>query len=388
MIVENLPIPFDRRVWQEACTLVEYGYDVSVVCPKGKNFNRQFEILEGVNIYRYYLPIQAQRGWQYPLEYSFAIVAWIYLAVRIYWKKPFQVIHAANPPDLIFIVAYIFKVFTGTKFIFDHHDLNPELYFEKFGRKDLFYRLLHFLERLSMNLADVVVSTNESYKEIAISRGKKDASQVIVVRSGVDLRKFRISNPRLDHKRGKKILVGYIGIIAKQDGVDLLIQAAEYIVKKMQRSDIAFTIIGDGPELENIIYLSKKLGMTEHVTFTGALFGDILMDILNACDICVACDRYCEMNDKSTMNKTMEYMALAKPVVQFDLKEGRYTAKDSSLYAKPDDYVDLAEKIIILADDAELRNKLGALGRKRMEDELQWDKVKSNLINAYNLIKI
>jgi len=388
MIVENLPVPFDRRVWQEARTLVKNGFGVSIVCPKNKSFNNPYEVLDGICIYRYQLPIHPRSYFGYALEYAVALFLWLRLSIRIFSKEPFQVIHAANPPDLIFLIAGLFKIWHGTKFIYDHHDLCPELYLAKSHRKDPWYRLMLLLERVSIGMADVVISTNDSFRDIAISRGKKDPSKVVVVRSGVDIARFHHVNPLLQHKRGKRILVGYLGIIAKQDGVDLLVQVVSHIVKEMKRSDIAFTIVGDGPELENIISLTRRLGLSEYILFAGPLYGDELLEILSSCDICVACDPYNEMNDKSTMNKTMEYMALGKPMVHFDLKEGRHTAQSASLYATPNDIVDMANKIVHLADSPTLRMEMGKIGHERTESELQWARVEPKLIEAYNLANI
>ena len=388
MIVENLPVPFDRRVWQEALTLMKSGYDVTIVCPKGKSFDNDYEIINGVSIYRYQLPTQGQTTMGYVIEYAYALIAWLRLSMKIYSRKPFQVIHAANPPDLIFLIAGLFKLMHGTKFIFDHHDLCPELYLAKYGQKNYLYQLMILLERATMKLSDVVISTNESFKEIALSRGGKDPSRVVVVRSGVDIAKFGVSDRANPKRQGDYIIVGYLGIIGKQDGVDVLIEIASYIVNKLKRRDIKFIIIGDGPEQAAVIDLTTKYRLSNYVSFLGALHGDRLLDNLHSFDICVACDPLNEMNNKSTMNKTMEYMALGKPMVHFDLVEGRITAQGASLYAIPNDVNDFAENILKLADSQSLRNELGRIGRERTEKELQWLRVESNLIDAYRLLGI
>lgn len=381
-IVENLPSPFDRRVWQEATTLCRANYSVSIICPKGKGYEKSYEVISGVHIYRHPLPLEASGALGYMLEYSAALMWQFFLTWKLFLTRGFDVIHACNPPDNIFLVAAIFKLF-GVKFLFDHHDINPELYIAKFGRKDLLYRLLLFWERWTFKLADISIATNESYRQIALSRGGMDPQRVHVVRSGPDLGRVVRTEPVLHRKQGKRFLVGYVGVMGQQEGVNLLIDAANHIISHLRRLDIHFTLIGSGTELESIRLYAQKLGLSDHITFTGRI-GDVeLIEILNTADVCVNPDIANEMNDKSTMNKIMEYMALAKPIVQFDLTEGRVSAQNASLYALKNDPVDLANKIVWLLDHPQVRQSMGAFGRERVEKELAWDHEAPKLLQAY-----
>ncbi len=382
IIVENLPVPFDRRVWQEANTLRDAGYCVSVVCPTGKGYDRRYELIDGIHVHRYRLPVEARGALGYVAEYSIALVKQLMLAVLVYFRRGFDVIHACNPPDNIFLVALPFRLL-GVKFLFDHHDINPELYLAKFGRKDMLYRAMLLWERWTFRAANVSIATNESYRKIAIERGRMDPSRVFVVRSGPDLSRLRRQPPVPALKRGRACLVGYVGVMGHQEGIDLLLESVRYLVHDRKRDDFQFTLVGSGPELETLRRLAVDLAVDQYVTFTGRVPDAQLLEILNTADICVNPDRPNEMNDKSTMNKILEYMALGKPIVQFDLTEGRVSAGDASLYAKNDDPVDFAEKILELAADPQRRDRMGELGRKRVEEELSWDYEAPKLLQAY-----
>ena len=384
IIVENLPVPFDRRVWQEAGTLREAGYEVSIICPVGKGHETRHEVINGINIYRHPLPVEASGAMGYALEYSLALFWEFVLALRVLRTHGFDVIHACNPPDTIFLIGRFFKLF-GKKFIFDHHDINPELYEAKFGRRDLFYRLLCRLERWTFQAADVSIATNESYRRIAIERGGMDPERVFVVRSGPDLRRLKIVPPVESLKKGRKYLVGYVGVMGKQEGIDYLLRAARLIVNDMKRTDVHFGLVGGGTELEDMRAYALALGVGDYVTFTGRVPDQQMLEMLNTADVCVNPDVANEMNDKSTMNKIMEYMALGKPVVQFDLTEGRFSALEASLYAEKNNELDLARKIVQLLDDPEARAKMGAFGRNRVENELEWKYEVPRLLRAYEV---
>jgi glycosyltransferase involved in cell wall biosynthesis len=382
IIVENLPVPFDRRVWQEARTLRDAGYRVSIVCPIGKDYPKRYECIDGIHIYRHPMLNEADSPLGYLIEYAVSLFWELALATYILFRRGFAVIQACNPPDLIFIVALPFKLL-GKRFIFDHHDINPELYEAKFGRRDIFYRFIVLCERLSFAAARVSIATNESYKQIAIERGRMDPCQVFVVRSGPDLSRLRRLPPDESLKRGRKYLVGYLGVIGKQEGVDYLLRAARHIVVEKGRKDVLFAIVGDGTELESLKAYAYDIGVAGQVVFTGRIPDDEMLRVLNTADVCVNPDVANPMNDKSTMNKVMEYMALAKPVVQFDLTEGHESAKAASLYAKPNDETDLSEKILELLDDPERREQMGKLGRYRVESELEWQHQAPILLQAY-----
>ncbi len=383
IIVENLPVPFDRRVWQEANTLMENGAKVSIICPKMKDYTTSFEVINGIDIYRHSLPLEARGAFGYLLEYSTALFWEFFLSWKIYFKKRFQVIHGCNPPDLIFLVALGFKIF-GVKYVFDHHDINPELYFAKFNRKGMFYKMMVLFERLTFMTANYSIATNESYKEIAIRRGKMPECKIQIIRSGPKLDRLKLLPPDSKFFKGKKYLVGYVGVIGEQEGIDLLLESVSRIV--LLRSDIQFAIVGGGSDLEKIKQLSAKTGLSDFVDFYGRVPDDLMIAILNSADICVNPDKPTEMNNLSTMNKIMEYMALKKPIVQYDLKEGRFSAQEASLYAKNGDTSDFADKVMQLIDNPELRLKMGDFGYNRVINELSWDYEKVKLIGFYNRV--
>ncbi len=382
IVVENLPCPFDRRVWQEALALTENGYQVSIICPKGRGYDKSYEVLEGIHVYRHPLPFEADSAMGYALEYSSSLLMELWLAVRIALTRGFDVIHACNPPDTIFIIGRLFKLF-GKRFIFDHHDINPELYEAKFNRRDVWYRLLCRLERWTFAAADASIATNESYRNIAIDRAGMDPERVFVVRSGPDLRRVQYLPPRPELRGGRRFLAGYVGVIGKQEGLDLLLEAAHFMRRSLGRDDVQFVSIGDGTELPALRAMSTRLGLDDCVHFTGRVSDQDLWQILGTADICLNPDRANPMNDKSTMNKILEYMALGKPIVQFDLTEGRYSAGEASLYAKPNDIEDFARKIVELLDDASGRDAMGAFGRRRVEGELAWHHQVPKLLAAY-----
>lgn len=370
IIIENLPAPFDRRVWQEASTLKENGAEVSIICPKMKGYTKSYERIDGIDIYRHPLPLEGSGAWGYLMEYSTALFWELFLSLKIFFKKRFHVIHGCNPPDLIFLTALPFKLL-GVKFVFDHHDINPELYIAKFGKKDLFYRAMLWFEKLTFKTADYSIATNESYKKIAIERGSMPADKVQVVRSGPSLERIKIQPPQEQYKKGRNFLVGYVGVIGVQEGLDLLLESVKYLVSK--RNDVQFAIVGGGTSLEDIKQMAKEMGVEEYVDFYGRVSDQMLLDVLNSCDVCVNPDKPTEMNNLSTMNKIMEYMAMKKPIVQFDLKEGRASAQKASLYAKNNDTDDFAEKIMWLLDHEEESAEMAEYGYKRVLNKLSWD---------------
>ena len=386
ILVENLPSPFDRRVWQEATTLHDNGYVVSIICPTGKGYEKEYEVIDGIHIYRYRLPFEAEGAKGYLIEYSVALFHTFRLAWKVQFSQGFDVVHACNPPDLLFLIGGFFKLFLRKKFLFDHHDINPELYEAKFGRRDFFYQLMVLFERWTFKSADVSIATNESYKKIAIERGGMDSDKVFVVRSGPKLDRMRILPPKEELKHGRRYLVGYVGVMGAQEGIDLLLHSAHYMIKDLGRTDVHFGLVGGGTSLEEMKQLAINLGIGDFVTFTGRVPDQELLEMLNTADICVNPDVANEMNDKSTMNKIMEYMALGKPIVQFDLTEGRVSAQDASLYAKKNDPVDMAVKIVQLLDDPELRQRMGEFGRNRVRNELEWRYEVPKLLAAYDAV--
>ena len=383
IIVENLPCPFDRRVWQEARTLTAAGYLVSIICPKGKGYEKSFEEIDGIAIYRHPMPFEGSGALGYLAEYTWALLAEFALSLRVLMERGFDAVHACNPPDTLFLIGGFYKLF-GKKFLFDHHDINPELYEAKFQRRDLFYRLMLWLERTTFRTADVCVATNESYRRIAIERGSRPPAKVFVVRSGPDLRRLRLLPPTPALKNGRRYLVGYVGVMGRQEGIDGLLSSVQHIVRVMKRDDIQFGLVGGGTELSAMRKLAEDLGVADYVTFTGRVPDDDLLAMLNTADVCVNPDVANDMNDKSTMNKIMEYMALGKPIVQFDLTEGRVSAQDASLYARRNDPIDMAQKLVQLLDDEQLRRRMGAAGLERVKTELAWEHEAPRLLAAYD----
>lgn len=385
ILVENLPSPFDRRVWQEASCLRDAGYLVSIICPTGRGYEKKFEIIDQIHIYRYQLPVEAEGAIGYALEYSIALFRTFVLSWRVLLTRGFDVIHACNPPDLFFLIGGFFKLF-GKKFLFDHHDINPELYEAKFGRRDFFYRLMLKLERWSFRTADISIATNESYRQIAIERGGMPPDRVYVVRSGPSLERLRIGpgNPAL--KCGRRYLVGYVGVMGKQEGIDYLLRAVHHIVVNLGRRDVHFGLVGGGTSLAAMQAFAVTLGVADYVTFTGRVSDEDMLCMLNTADVCVNPDVANAMNDKSTMNKIMEYMALGKPIVQFDLTEGRFSARDASLYAEPNNSLDLASKLLELLNDPALCRRMGAYGRQRVVNDLSWDHEEPKLLAAYRAL--
>ncbi len=382
IIVENLPVPFDRRVWSEATTLVKAGYAVSVICPKGKGATSSYEVIDGVHIYRHPLPLEAEGALGYALEYGAALFWEFLLSLKVAWQRGFDVVHACNPPDTIFLIGGFYRLF-GKKFLFDHHDINPELYEAKFNRRDFGWKLMVWLERLSFRTANISIATNESYRDIAITRGGMAPDKVHIVRSGPNLDRVREVAPDPKWRNGRRFVVGYVGVIGKQEGLDLLLDSVEHLVKVRNRDDIQFVICGGGSELEAIKAETVARSLGDYVTYTGRCSDETLFSALSTSDICVNPDRPTAMNDKSTMNKIMEYMALGKPIVQYDLREGRFSARDSSLYAKCTEPADFGDKIVELLDDPERRAAMGAIGRERVRTELAWSHEAPKLLAAY-----
>jgi glycosyltransferase involved in cell wall biosynthesis len=382
ILVENLPSPFDRRVWQEANALRDAGYTVSIICPTGKGYEAKYEEIDGIAILRYDLPMEAEGAAGYAIEYAAALFWTFVLSWRVFLTRGFDVIHACNPPDLFFLIGGFFRLF-GRKFVFDHHDINPELYEAKFGRRDFFWKLMVALERWSFRTADVSIATNESYKRIAIERGGMDPERVFVVRSGPSLERLRILPPDETLKRGRKHLVGYVGVMGRQEGIDLLLEAVRSVVHDHGRRDVHFGLVGGGTSLEEMKALAARLEVADYVTFTGRVPDAELLAMLNTADVCVNPDIANDMNDKSTMNKIMEYMALGKPIVQFDLAEGRFSAREASLYARKNDPADMAAKLLELVDDPGRCARMGESGRRRVENELEWRYEVPKLLAAY-----
>jgi len=384
ILVENLSVPFDRRVWLEARAMREAGFVVSIICPRFKNEN-PFEIIEGVNIHRYSSPPSTKSVLSFVLEFSYCLIMSFVLSLWVFFRYGFDYIHACNPPDTFFVIGLFYKVF-GVKFVFDQHDLCPEVYLAKFGedRKDLLYRALLLLEYLTYKTADRVIATNKSYEAIAVSRGRVSPDRAFIVRTGPDLSRLKKTEPDNGLKLDKRFLVLYLGVMAPQDGVDYFLLAIDIIINKFKRNDILFSLIGSGDSIEDLKKLKYILGLDGSVIFTGRVSDEKLVKYLSTSDVCIAPDPKNALNDKSTMNKILEYMAMAKPIVCFDLKEARYSAGPSALYAEPNNVYDFAARIIELLDNEGLRKNMGAAGYERLKGELSWAHNKKRLIDVYS----
>jgi glycosyltransferase involved in cell wall biosynthesis len=382
IIVENAPVPLDPRVWNEASSLQRNGYSVTVVCPRDEGCERFYEVIDGVHIYRHPMPKAGHAPIGYLWEYI-CTLCWEFLyAWWIYFRRGFHVIQGCNPPDDLFLVALPFKLFR-VKYIFDQHDLNPELYLAKYAKKGLLYNVQVWLEKLTYRFSDVVIATNGSYREVAITRGGMSPDDVFIVRNGPDPATFKAVPHNSLLKYGKSYLIGYVGNMSIQEGLDILLDVVQYI-KNMGRHDIHFTCVGKGPSLPELCKMVRDKDLTDMVNFTGRVPYDQLLEILSTADVCVNPDRPCEMNDKSSMIKIVEYMALGKPIIQFNLKEGRFSAQDASLYADTDNQVaDFAAKLLWLLENPAERHRMGQYGRKRVERELAWEYSVPNLLAAY-----
>ena len=370
IIVENLPVPMVRRAWQQALALKEAGYRVTVICPKGVGCEASRETIEGIEIYRHSVR-EASGPLGYLLEYSWALAAEFFLALKAYARTRFRILHAWNPPDTIFLIARFFRLI--------------ELYRAKFGREDFFYRLVCLAERLTFRTATVSLATNQSYREIAITRGRMPPDRVFTVRVSPEPDKMYRGPARPELKEGKTYLVVYLGVMGPQDGLDLLLDSVEYIVKTKNRRDVLFVFIGWGTEAPQLKTRSAANGLESAVKFTGRIPMAELAQYLSTADIGVAPDPLNPMNDKSTMGKILEYMAFGLPVVLFDLTEGRRSAADAALYARPSDAVDFAEQILTLLNSESLRRELGDRGRKRIEQIFNWETDRKALLEAYRV---
>lgn len=386
---ENLTLPFDRRVWMELNALRDGGFEVSAICPTGDGWEQPYEVIDGIHIWRYPAPPPARGFVSYVWEFLYCWLQTARLSVVALARRGFDVIHAANPPDTFWAVALPYKLF-GKRFVFDHHDLCPELYVARFGEAkagNFAHRALQWLERMQFRTADLVISTNESYRQCAIERGHRSPDRVVVVRSGPSRERFatvREVDPAL--KRGKRYLVAYLGVMAPQDGVDHLIHAARHLVRDGGRDDIAFTLIGAGDSFDDLRRLTREQGLDDVVQFTGRIPDADVERILATSDVCVSPDPLNPLNDVSTMNKVLEYMACGRPIVCYDLREHRFSAAEGALYAEANRPEDLAAKIQELLDDPARRASMGAYNRQRFLDRMAWEYSRGELLRAYETL--
>jgi glycosyltransferase involved in cell wall biosynthesis len=385
IVVQNLPVPFDRRVWLEATTLARAGYRVSIICPKAKGFTRSFEVLEDVHIYRYGLPVDAQGAVGFVAEFLWCFLRTAMKSVRVATTgRGFDVLHVCNPPETYWPLARFWKRL-GRRFLFDHHDLSPEMFSVKFGATGgPALAGLRWLERKTFEAADLVVTTNESHKRVAIERGGKAPEDVYVVRSGPDLERLTVYPPDPSWRKDRRHLLVYLGEICKQDGVDHLIRALKLLRDDLGRDDLHCVLVGGGPHQPSIKAYADEVGVAELCTFTGRVSDDDLCRILSSADLGVDPDPRNDWSDRSTMNKIMEYLFFGLPVVGYDLTENRVSAGPAALFATPNREPDLANRIAELLDDPARRRRMGQLGRERVRSVLAWEHSAPVLLAAYD----
>lgn len=382
IIVENLPVPLDRRVWQEACALRDAGHEVTVICPQMRGYTQPEEVLDGIQIYRHWITEEAKGIKGFIGEYASALWGELRCAVKAWRRTGFDVIHLCNPPDLLFLVALPFKLIAGVKVIFDVHDLWPEMFEAKFGRRGLLYWAVRFAERCTLALADVVMATNQSVLMAVKQRGRKREEDVFIVRTAPN----RLSTALPEDaalRKGRKHLVGYIGVMGNADGVDYLVKAAQHIVQTRKREDVQFLLMGSGPEHADLLKQRDALGLQAFVDMPGRVSNEFLFTALKTMDLGVACDPINDYNDHCTMNKTLEYMAFAKPQVMFGTREGRYSAGDAARYVMENSPEKLGDAILEMLDDPAARKRMGELGFQRLTTELSWERSVERLLAAY-----
>ena len=383
IIVENLTVPLDRRVWQESLALTRAGYTVSVICPRGGKYQADYEEREGVHIFRHPLPMEASGIAGYLIEYVWAWFWELRLAIKAYRRVGFKAIQACNPPDTIFLIGLIFRLFCGTKYVFDHHDPFADLFAIKFPGRKFMEWLPRMAERASLRSADQVITTSEELRKLAVIRHGVDPAKVQIVRSGLDLKRMPTAVANPDLKRGRAFLALYVGVMGVQDGVDLLLEAASYIVHEKGRTDITFALAGSGTEVPMLKEMAKRLQLDDYVIFTGHLEGAEFLSYFATADIGLCPDPKNQFNDKLSMNKVLEYMAFGIPVVQFDLDEGRFIAGEASAYAGNNDPRELGEAVLTLLADAPRRAEMGRTGKARIASDFAWEQQEKLYVETY-----
>jgi glycosyltransferase involved in cell wall biosynthesis len=385
ILVENLSVPFDRRVWQESSALVDAGFDVTVICPSGTIGDRRPEtVIDGVRILRYQLRAATRGPLGYLREYGLALWHTLRLAVRVRREGPVDAVHACNPPDLLFLVALVLRA-GGARFVFDHHDLVPELFLSRFpGRSSIFYWLTRFLERVTFAAADAVISTNESYRRVAIERGRVNPVNIAVVRSAPDLSRFVPQEPDEVLRRGKRYLLAYLGVMGPQDGVDYALRSLRVLRYDIGRDDFHCVFMGSGDVYDDMVKLSAELGLADCAEFPGRVSDEVVQRCLSTADVCLSPDPINPLNDLSTMNKVIEYMAMGRPIVSFDLHEARVSAGEAAVYVPDNDESAFARAIDAMLDDPLRRRRMGEFGRNRVTSELSWDTSARNLVSFYD----
>jgi glycosyltransferase involved in cell wall biosynthesis len=386
MLLENLPYPQDVRVRREATALAAVGYRVTVICPAAPGQPSR-ETVDGVRVYRYAPPRAASGFLGYLWEYGYSMAASFVISLSILFGEGFDAVHAHNPPETFVFIAMFYKLF-GKRFVFDHHDLSPEMYQARFSGKGnrIVYSVLVWLEKLTCNFADHIIATNESYKKVEMDRHHVPEARITVVRNGIELNRMGPVEPDPVLRRKAKTIIGYVGVMGFQDGVDYLLRALHHLVHDFGRTDFYCALVGGGDAWPSLKKLASELALDEYVWLPGFVFGDDLRRYLSAADICAVPDPSNPYNDRSTMVKIMEYMALGKPIVAFDLPEHRFTAQQAGVYVPGNDELAFAGAIAQLMDDPLRRERLGAFGNYRIKNELAWDFSIPKLLAVYRKV--
>lgn len=381
ILVENLPVPLDRRVWQESCALRDAGYEVVVICPQMRGYTEPEELLEGIQIYRHWISEEASGVRGFLREYASALWGEFRLIWNAWRRHRFDIVHLCNPPDLLFLVAAPFKL-AGVRIIYDVHDVWPEMFEAKFGGRGPFYWAVRAAEWCTQFFADVVIATNESVRQIALERGGQAPDDVFVVRTAPKIADTEVEpDPRLKNKR--RHLVGYVGVMGNADGVQNIIGAAHHLVKNRGRRDIQFLLMGTGPEYDGLVALRDQLGLDGFVSLPGRVSNKFLFTALRTMDLGVSSDPINPYNDHCTMNKVLEYMTFGKAQVMFDLREGRFSAGEAACYVSENSAEALGEAISGLLENPAERERMGRLGRERFHSQLNWEKSVEQLEAAY-----
>jgi glycosyltransferase involved in cell wall biosynthesis len=383
IIVQNLPVPSDRRVWLECQALVSAGHEVTVICPKGDG-DPAYEVLDGVRIYKY-RPAPATEGvTSFVFEFAYCWLRTSWLALRAYVRHGFDVMQACNPPDTYFALAALFKVF-GVRFVYDQHDLCPETYQSRFAEPSpLLSRALGSLERLTYRTADHVISTNESYRAVAMARGGVEPDRVTVVRTGPDDEVMRAGDADYALRHGREHLAVYLGVMGPQDGVDVALTAIASYVRDLGRRDCHFALLGGGDEWANLRRKVTELELDDYVTMPGRVSDEVVFAHFSTADVGLSPDPHSPLNDVSTMNKTMEYLSFGMPVIAFDLPETMVSAGRAAVYVTSDEPIAFAAELADLLDDPTRRRMMGLHGRERVETELAWRHQAADYLTVYS----
>jgi glycosyltransferase involved in cell wall biosynthesis len=387
IVVQNLPVPLDRRVWLECRALRDAGYEVSVICPKGPG-DPAYEVLDGVHLYKYRPPPPAEDLLSYAREFAYCWLRTAALTVRVWRRRRFDVLQACNPPDTYWLLARLWRV-AGVRFVFDHHDLNPEVFVSRFGpptnwQARLQLGALRWLERWTFRTADRVISTNGSYRDIALERGGVRPEDTAIVRSGPDTSRMTPVEALPELRRGGRHLLVWLGIMGPQDGVEGVLEIVDRLVRKHDRTDVRAALLGFGDCLDDLKRRCTEMGLDDYVDFTGRAGPPEITKYLSTASVGLSPDPLSPLNDLSTMNKTMEYMSYALPVVAYRLKETVVSGGDAAVYIAPGDVDGFAEAVVDLLDDDDRRADLGSRARRRAERELDWTAQSQVYVSVYD----